>query len=145
MRYSLRNMPKRRASLRPWFANFSTSPDRESHRRVRPTDSSALRFGETVFPAATHRISNTSPGSDCPVEMPCQSSGENAKRLTAPFAFVNSRNVAPACACPLSAFQSCHSSSIGMPVAPLSPAAAGSLSQVAASGSPSTPKEREYA
>ena len=22
MRYSLRNMPKRRASLRPWFANF---------------------------------------------------------------------------------------------------------------------------
>jgi hypothetical protein len=23
MRYSLRNMPKRRASLRPWFADFS--------------------------------------------------------------------------------------------------------------------------
>jgi hypothetical protein len=46
------------------------------------------------------------PGSDCSVEMRCQSSDENAEHLTAPFVFVNSRNVAPAWACPLSAFQS---------------------------------------
>jgi hypothetical protein len=44
------------------------------------------------------------------MEIRCQSSGENAELLTAPIAFVSSRDVAPACACPLSALRSGHES-----------------------------------
>jgi hypothetical protein len=128
MRYSLQNMPKRRASLRPWFANFFLKITGSRLTSTCETNGQfRFKVGRNGSPAATHRIPNTTPGSDCSVEMRCQSSGENAKRMTWPFVLVNSRNAPPACACPLSAFQSCHSSSIGMPVAPLSPAAAGSF------------------
>jgi hypothetical protein len=147
MRYSLQNMPKRRASLRPWFANFVL---KITGSRLTSTCETNGQFRFKVWAKRQSQPRRTESPKYHPGERPfrrnaCQPSGENAKRLTWPFVLVNSRNAAPACPCPLSAFQSCHSSSIGMPVAPLSPAAAGSLSQVAPWGPPSTPKEREYA
>jgi hypothetical protein len=90
MRYSLRNMPKRWASLRPWFANFSLEI---TGSRLTSTCETNGQFRFKVrrngSPGDAQNLQYHT-GERLSVEMRCQWSGENAERLTAPFAFVNS-------------------------------------------------------
>jgi hypothetical protein len=73
-----------------------------------------------------------------------QPSGENAKRLTWPFVFVNSRNAPPACACPLSAFQSSQQFDWYASCTTIA-RCRGTFVPSCGENSLSTPKEREYA
>ena len=93
MRYSLRNTPKRRASPRPWFADFFLEITPIAAHIDLPDQSAApaLRFNDLYSGVDAQNLFR---------RKACQPSGENAKRLTSPFALVNSRNAAPACTCP---------------------------------------------
>jgi len=138
------NMPKQRAFLspRPWFADFSLEITDRAHIDVRPKYSSA--YGSTKPIRAETHDSKCHSGSGCSANARVNPLAKALKRLTPPFVLVNSRT--PFCSRILpvqSALPSGPSSSIGKPVAPLSPRPREVCAQLRHVARWSTPKEKE--